>query len=110
MSSMTENSDPYLYPGTSVLKNLRGLTDPKQLARLEARRTQQRLAELIDNPLSGGFDVAHLKAVHRYIFQDVYAWAGQFRTVNISKGGRPFGLVDFLEPSLQQVLEKLTAE
>jgi cell filamentation protein len=110
MSSTPENSDPYLYPGTSVLKNLRGLTDPKQLARLEARRTQQRLAELIDNPLSGGFDVAHLKAVHRYIFQDVYAWAGQFRTVNISKGGRPFGLVDFLEPSLQQVLEKLTAE
>lgn len=58
MSSTPENSDPYLYPGASVLKNLRGLTDPEQLARLEARRTQQRIAELIDNPLSGGFDVA----------------------------------------------------
>src|SRR5271170_300815 len=110
MSSTPENSDPYLYPGTSVLKNLRGLTDPEQLERFEARRTHQRIAELIDNPLMGGFDLAHLKAIHRYIFQDVYEWAGQFRTVNISKGGHLFGLANFLEPSLQQVLAKLTAE
>jgi cell filamentation protein len=65
---------------------------------------------LIDNPLSGESDLAHLKAIHRYMFQDVYEWAGQFRTVNISKGGRLFGLADFLEPSLQQVLTKLAAE
>ena len=37
MSSTPENSDPYLYPGTNVLKNLRGLTDPEQLERFEAR-------------------------------------------------------------------------
>jgi cell filamentation protein len=110
MSSTPENSDPYLYPGTNVLKNLRGLTDPEHLERFEARRTHQRIAELIDNALSGGFDLAHLKAIHRYIFQDVYEWAGQFRTVNISKGGHPFGLTDFLESSLQQVLLKLAAE
>ena len=110
MSSTPENSDPYLYPGTNVLKNLRGLTDPEHLERFEARRTHQRIAELIDNALSGGFDLAHLKAIHRYIFQDVYEWAGQFRTVNISKGGHLFGLADFLESSLQQVLLKLAAE
>jgi cell filamentation protein len=72
MSSTPENSDTYLYPGTSVLRNLRGLTDPESLARFEARRTHQRITELIDNPLVGGFDIAHLKAIHRYIFQDVY--------------------------------------
>ena len=110
MSSTPENSDPYLYPGTSVLRNLRGLIDPEQLERFEARRTHQRLAELIDNPLSGEFDLGHLKAIHRYIFQDVYEWAGQFRTVNISKGGHLFGLANFLEPALQQVLTNLAAE
>jgi cell filamentation protein len=110
MSSMTENSDPYLYPGTSVLKNLRGLTDPNLLERFEARRTHRRLAELIDTPLPGGFDVAHLKAIHRYIFQDVYDWAGQFRTVNLSKGGHLFGLATFLEPALQQILARLATE
>ena len=110
MSSTPENLDSYLYPGTSVLKNLRGLTDPEQLERFEARRTHQRIAELIDNPLSGEFDLARLKAIHLYIFEHVYEWAGQFRTVNISKGGHLFGLADCLEPSLQQVLTKLTAE
>lgn len=110
MGSMTENSDPYLYPGTSVLKNLRDLTDPKLLERFEARQTHRRIAELIDNPVAGRFDVAHLKAIHRHIFQDVYEWAGEFRTVNISKGGHLFGLATFLEPALQQILAKLAAE
>ncbi len=110
MSSTPENSDPYLYPGTNVLKNLRGLTDPESPGRFEARRTHRRLAELIGNALSGGFNLAHLKAIHRYIFQDIYESAGQFRTVNISKGGHLFGLADFLESSLQQVLMKLAAE
>jgi cell filamentation protein len=110
MSSMPENSDPYLYPGTNVLTNLRGLNDPELLERFEARRSHQRISELIDKPLPGRFDVAHLKAIHRYIFQDVYEWAGQFRTVNISKGGHLFGLATFLEPSLQQILTKLAAE
>ena len=108
MRSMTGNSDPYPYPGTNVLKNLRGLTDPELLERFEARRTHRRIAELIDTPAAGRFDVAHLKAIHRYIFQDVYEWAGQFRTVNISKGGHLFGLATFLEPALQQILAQLT--
>jgi len=110
MSSTPENSDPYLHPGTNVLKNLRGLTDPELLERFEARRTHYRVSELIDNPVPGRFDLGHLKAIHRYIFQDVYEWAGQFRTVNISKGGHLFGLATFLEPALQQVLTKLAAE
>ena len=94
---MTENSDPYLYVGTKILKNLRGLTDPKKLARFEGRRTHRRIAELIDTPVLGSFDIAHLKVIHRYILQDVYEWTGQFRTVNISKGGHLFGIAAFLD-------------
>src|SRR5438477_5771719 len=110
MSSMTGNSDPYLYPGTNVLKNLRGLTDPELLERFEARRTHRRIAELIDRPAPGRFDLAHFKSVHRYIFQDVYEWAGQCRTVNMSKGGHFFGLAAFLESAVTQTLEKLATE
>jgi cell filamentation protein len=114
MSSMTGNSDPYLTPGANVLKNRRGLTDAGPLARFEARRTHRRIAELIDAPVPGlvpgSFDLAHLKAIHWYIFQDVFEWAGQFRTVNISKGGHLFGLAAFLESALRQTFEKLTAE
>ena len=110
MSSITGNLDPYLYPETAVLRNLRGLADPEQLERFEARRTHRRIAELIDRPLSGAFDLVHLKVIHRYIFQDVYEWAGQFRTVNLSKGGQLFGHAGFLEPALNQSLRKLASE
>jgi cell filamentation protein len=110
MSSMTRNSDPYLSPGTNVLKNLRGLTDPELLERFEARQTHRRIAELIDTPVPGIFDLANLKAIHRYIFQDVFEWAGQFRNVNISKGGHLFGAAAFLETALLQPLEKVAIE
>jgi cell filamentation protein len=110
MSSTIENSDPYLHPGTNVLRNLRGLADPELLERFEARQTHRRIAELIDAPIPNVLDIAHLKAIHWHIFQDVYEWAGQFRTVNISKGGHLFGLATFLEASVQQILVKLAAE
>jgi cell filamentation protein len=83
---MTESTDPYVYPGTNVLKNLRDTSDGDLLARFEAEATSRRIIELIGSPVPGRFDTAHLKAIHKHIFQDVYAWAGQFRTVYISKG------------------------
>ena len=110
MSSTTENSDPYLYPRTTVLKNLRGLTDPRELEAFEARSTHRRLAELIEAPLSGRRDAVLLKAIHRHIFQDVFEWAGEFRSMDISKGGHLFGRAAFLEAALNQTFGKLAGE
>ena len=90
---MTESMDPYLYPGTNVLKNLRDIRNPGTLACFEAEATTRRIVELIHSPAQGQFDTAHLRAIHRRIFQDVYEWAGQFRTVYISKDGHLFGLL-----------------
>src|SRR5690606_15090999 len=39
---------------------------------------------------SGSFDLKHLRAIHRHLFQDVYDWAGELRTVEIFKGGSQF--------------------
>ena len=44
-----------------------------------------RLRELIEIPLNGDYDSAHLKKMHKYIFQDIYEWAGKYRTINIEK-------------------------
>jgi cell filamentation protein len=107
---MPENSDPYLYPGTDVLRNLANLRDPVTSAAFEANATASRLIELAAAGVSGGFDVPHLKAIHRHLFQDVYSWAGDFRTVNISKGGHLFGAASFLEAALTGVLSKLARE
>src|SRR6476646_9570606 len=107
---MPESSDPYTYPGTDVLRNILDIRDPQQLAAFEANATAARLIELDDRPLVGRFDVAHLRSIHQHIFQDVYRWAGEFRSVNISKGGHLFGVATFIEPALQEVLRKLSEE
>jgi fido (protein-threonine AMPylation protein) len=72
------SSDPYVYPGTTVLKNIPGIRNQERLDRFEADRVGQRSLELIECPLSGLFGLAHLKGIHRYLFQDVYEWAGEF--------------------------------
>src|SRR5215471_3213514 len=107
---MPESSDPYTYSGTDVLRNLFDICDPNHLAAFEANATAARLIELDAAPIVGRFDVAHLKAIHRYIFQDVYGWAGEFRTVNISKSGHLFAVAAFIEPALQDVMGKLASE
>ncbi len=107
---MPASSDPYTYPGTDVLRNIPDILDPRRLAAFEANATAARLVELDAAPLKGVFDVGHLRAIHRHIFQDVYAWAGEFRTVDISKGGHVFGAAAFVEQALHNVLRGLPDE
>ncbi len=85
---MSDASDPYLYPGTDVLKNVPGLRNSEKLAAFETVATARRIYELLRNPIVGKFDTAHLKAVHKHMFQDVFAWAGEFRTTMLGKAER----------------------
>lgn len=71
--------EDYFVPGTQVLRNLVGITDADALRAFEEEVTQLRIQELATRPLPGDFDYAHFKAIHKYIFQDVYEWAGQER-------------------------------
>lgn len=76
----------YCYPGTDVLINKLHIRNHKDLFEAEKELTYIRLKELQENPVVGAFDFAQLKAIHKYIFQDVYDWAGMERTVEIGKG------------------------
>jgi fido (protein-threonine AMPylation protein) len=77
--------DPYLYPGTEVLRNKGDKKTLNELREWEAEKTNSRLNELDVKPLPGKFDLPHLQAIHKYIFQDVYSWAGKLRTINAPK-------------------------
>jgi fido (protein-threonine AMPylation protein) len=68
-----------------VLHNTLGIKDAKELHQVEYQLTRIRALELQIEPLPGNFDLAHLKAIHKHLFQDVYAWAGQERETDISK-------------------------
>jgi cell filamentation protein len=74
--------ESYFYPGTTVLKNKLGIRDSDHLAEAERELVRQRMSEGVPE---GHFDLDHLKAIHRHLFQDVYEWAGELRTVDMYK-------------------------
>lgn len=99
----------YCYPDSDVLKNRMGIRDKEQLGRLEKRLTMLRILELIDKPIQGKFDLKHLQSIHKYIFQDVYEWAGKIRKVDIAKGNM-FCNVRFIESQAEEIFGKLKEE
>jgi cell filamentation protein len=85
---VNEQRGPSFSP--EVLPNLLGITDWWELHTYEHAVATQRQTQLALRPIAPTFDTAHLQAIHRHLFQDVYGWAGQFRTVNIRRGDSHF--------------------
>jgi cell filamentation protein len=85
---MIEHTDIKIL-GTTTLKNKLGITDPQQLATVEADLTAFRLAELRTAPIRGGFDSLHLQEIHRHVYQDLYDWAGELRRVDAGNQHTP---------------------
>ena len=77
--------DPYLYPGTDILRNKAGIRSKKEAEMLEGDLTAMRLAELVSGYTIKKYDFHGLCRLHYHIFQDVYDWAGKPRVVNIEK-------------------------
>jgi cell filamentation protein len=66
---MSESSDPYLYPGTDVLRNIPNIRNAEDLTTFETLNSGVRMYELRLQPAAGNFDVAQFKAIHKYIFR-----------------------------------------
>lgn len=108
--SRYSSHDPYLDPASGVLKNRFGITDEATLEATEAALVALRSYELAQQSLAGGFDLAHLQAIHRYLFGDVYEWAGQLRTIDIAKGGNAFAHHAFPASMLQASIESFQGD
>lgn len=78
------------YPGTTVLINKFGIMDEEKLLRAEIEVTQEASARWEISPQQSSFNFEHYKAIHRHMFHDLYEWAGQMRSVDISKKGTRF--------------------
>ena len=79
----------YTYPNSTVLINKQNITNIEEAYRNEHSFVTRRLADLRLKTIEV-YSISDILAIHKYLFQDVYAWAGQFRKVNISKNGNPF--------------------
>ncbi len=99
----------YCYPNSFVLKNKLGLRDAEQLHIAEREITSVRILEARVNPIPGSFDLKHLQDIHRYIFKDIYEWAGKLRWVNVSKGNQ-FCLYPYIESNANELFGRLKKE
>ena len=108
--SRYSGSDPYLDPETGVLINRLGITDQSTLEQFEAALVATRSYELSQTPLKGRFDLAHLQAIHKHLFVDLYEWAGRLRTIDISKGGNRFANHMQIESAAAPILQQLAKE
>jgi len=101
----------YCYPGTEVLINKENIRDAQALSDFEADITLIRQYEIEkENKAEGRFGAAHLKRIHRYLFQDVYPFAGKFRREDISKGDTVFYKSEYIEENLDRLLDELKKE
>lgn len=73
------------YEGTTCLVNKFNIRDDKKLLELEAQITFAKAVMLEESPIEGDFDFQHFKKIHKFLFCDLYDWADQIRTVDISK-------------------------
>ncbi len=84
---------PYCYPGTDVLRNKEDIRNRNELERFERLATARRLETLPHNlPIT----VASYREIHRYMLQDVYDWAGEYRTVDTGRTG-PFCKAEYID-------------
>ena len=94
--SLNPSSDN-CYEGTTCLINKLEIRDEKRLSEIEAQITFAKAVMLEESPIYDDFGFEHFKKIHQFLFCDLYEWAGQVRTVNISKKRTRFLDADSIE-------------
>ncbi len=106
--------DPYVYPGTTILKNKFNIRDQDILSTLERQISETKI--LMQNRTNsefsrGNFDLKHLQSIHKYLFGDIYDWAGKLRTEGfISKGSSIFCFAPMIESYANGIFTKMSRE
>ena len=103
----TTTQSIYCYPGTNVLKNKLNIKDNKLLKTAEEEITLIKQMELLKNPIKGNFSKSHLMNIHRFIFEDIYPFAGKIRREQISKADTMFYPPDLIDRELDKVFDKI---
>lgn len=99
------NNDPYSYSGSTVLKNVLNIRDNQQLEHAEIKITSA-AAETLEFH-APPYDYSYLKALHRHLFQNIYSWAGEERSTDISKGTTRFCTATRIAPEAKKAFTKL---
>lgn len=107
MSYSIDSLTDSCYKGTSCLINKLDIQDEKQFEIMESHITLAKISILQQNPIDGNFDFEHYKAIHKFIFEDLYDWAGTPRIVDLSKKGTSFVKAENIEEIANACFERL---
>ncbi|MBQ2946479.1 MAG: Fic family protein [Bacilli bacterium] len=100
------NWDSYLIPGSNVLKNKLNITNYNELKEQEKSLVRKKLAYLYLKPINGNFNIEHLLNIHKFIFDEIYPFAGEFRTCSMQKNTK-FCNPQEIEHHLKEVLTQM---
>lgn len=100
----------YCYENTNVLINKLDIKNNEILQQAENKIVLAKLFELRQNNQIGKFDMIHFTSIHKFLFEDIYPFAGKFRTENIAKGFFSFAEWEYIEDELNKLLEQLKNE
>lgn len=95
------------YEGTTVLINKLGITDENELNSSEALITAYKAASLINEPPAADFSFESYKGLHKVLFEDLYDWAGQPRTIALSKTATVFAAPERIEELGELIFARL---
>ena len=100
----------YCYKDTNILINKLNIMDAQKLEDIERKLVIVKLYELRQNKKIGNFDIEHFVSIHKFMFEDIYPFAGLFRNENIAKGNFSFAKWEFIEDELKRLLNDLKEE
>jgi len=101
------HEDPYVYLDTHILKNTENIKDAETLAAFELEVVNVRSKSGIPD---GNLDAAHYRQIHHHLFQDIYEWAGDYRSIRIAKGENWFCYPEHIDAQMTQLFEALKAD
>jgi len=106
-----EGESFYCYPGSNVLMNKFNIKDADKLQDIERKMSYANIVYLGENPIKGVLNFKYLQKIHKYIFGDIYGWAGRIRGGKFfSKGNTVFCVADMILPYAENIFGKLRDE
>src|SRR3546814_20900902 len=96
-----------LFPYTTLFRSKLGIRDDNILKEREAFFSVVRHGELVVQRAAPATHAREYRELHNHLFQDVYDWAGRFRTVDISKPGTTFARTPFIARSIEHAFQPL---
>lgn len=100
----------YCYPNSNTLVNKLDIHDNKKLATVEKKLVLLKLYTLMQNKNIGNFDIHHFLSIHKFLFEDIYPFAGKIRSEDIAKDSFRFAKWEYIEEQLSFLFDKLSKD